>query len=261
MAPPKKGDKDKEKEKECDEVTLKDVLAELTAIKARLDKVDTLDKKIDQLQTQLSNIVSENTKLKEENKTLQEKVEKQENIISELRTGLDGVERHQRSWSVRVLNIPLTKDEERDPSLTMQKVYDLLLYPILVGAREEGALRQIPECEQLLETAHVLPGRPGAARPVIVRFNKRAYKSICFRFRRTYAPTTTIRGDKERQLYPFFDDLTRAAAAKMAEIQADSSVQACWSINGQLRFKMNNSDQVRRVRSVYDSLETILAFS
>ncbi len=121
----------------------------------------------------------------------------------------------------------------------MEKVYDLLLQPILEGAKEDGAIRSVPSCEQLLETAHVLPGRPGSGKPVIVRFAKRAFKSLCFRYRRDHAPSATVRGDpdKQRQLYPFFDDLTRAAAHKLAELKADTSVQSAWSINGQIRYK------------------------
>ncbi len=104
--------------------------------------------------------------------------------------GRDAVERHQRSWSLRVLNVPLTTEEERDPQLTMAKVYSVLLQPILESARASGAISAVPSCKQLLKTAHVLLGRPGSSKPVIVRFAKRAYKSIFFRFRKNFAPTT-----------------------------------------------------------------------
>ncbi len=246
-----------------EEASLKDVLAELAEIKAKLSKFESLETKIDRLQTQLEEITTENKQLKDENTKLRTSHQQQSATINELRTNLDGVERHQRSWSIRVNNIPLSDAEERDPSLTMKKVYDLLLHPILVGARERGAVRAVPDCDQLLETAHVLPGRPGSAKPIIVRFAKRPLRAICFRHRKEFAPTTTSRGDpdRERQLYPFHDDLTRAAAHKMSEIQADPSVQACWSINGQLRFKLKDSDRVKRVKSVFDDLETILSYN
>lgn len=241
---------------EAEEITMRDIMAELTTIKNKLDKVEALETKLDQLTKTLETMNSENAKLK---KTILD----QDKTIEELRTGLDAVERHQRSWSIRVLNVPLTTEEERDPQLTMAKVYSVLLQPILEGARASGAIGAIPSCEQLLETAHVLPGRPGSSKPVIVRFAKRAYKAICFRFRKNFAPTACARGDpdRERQCYPFFDDLTRAAAAKLSEIKADASVQSAWTINGQIRFKLKNSDQVKKVKSVFDSLETILTFT
>ena len=255
--PPKKHNQDN-----SEEVTLKDLLAELTDIKAKLSSVDSLGEKMDKLQTQLEEMSTANKKLEEENVNLRTTLQQQNATIDELRANLDGVERHQRSWSIRVHNVPLTDIEERDPTLTMRKVYYLLLQPILTGAKERGALRAVPDCDQLLETAHVLPGRPGAAKPIIVRFCKRPLKALCFRYRKEFAPTTTTKGDpeRERQLFPFHDDLTRSAAHKMAELQADPSVQACWSVNGQLRFKLKDSEHVKKVKSVFDSVETILSF-
>ncbi len=228
---------------------MKDLLNELAAIKTRLDKVDALERKIDALTTKLDNTIKENSEL-------QKTITAQAKTIDDLKNGLDAVERHQRSWSVRVLNVPLTTEEERDPQKTMDKVYNLLLQPILEGAREDGAIRAVPSCEQLLETAHVLPGRAGSSKPVIVRFAKRAFKSLCFRYRRDFAPAASVRGDPERQrqLYPFFDDLTRAAAAKLSELKADDSVQSAWSINGQIRYKLKNADRVHKVLSVHEPL-------
>ncbi len=253
--PPKKA------QPESEEFTMKDIMTELSAIKTKLDKVDTLETKLDSLQTKLDLMAQENKKLASENSELRAKLKTQEETIESMKIGLDAVERHQRTWSVRVFNIPLTAAEERDTVLTMNKVYDLLLHPILVGAREDGAIRSIPECEQLLETAHVLPGRPGASKPIIVRFHKRVHKTLCFRYRKDFAPTASVNADpdRQRQLYPFYDDLTKPAAHKLSELQADPRVQSCWSINGQIRFKLKNTEAVKKVKSVFDPIETILS--
>ncbi len=252
--PPKKSQPDSE------EFTIKDIMSELSAIKAKLDKVDTLETKMDALQTKLDTMSKANEKLSKENSELRAQLKTQDEQMEAMKIGLDAVERHQRSWSVRVFNIPLTSAEELDPVLTMNKVYDILLHPILVGARENGAIRVIPDCEQLLETAHVLPGRPGASKPIIVRFHKRVHKSLCFRFRKVYAPTASVNGDpdRQRQLYPFYDDLTKAAAHTLSGLQADARVQSCWSINGQIRYKLKDSDTVKKVKSVFDPIQAIL---
>ncbi len=239
--PPKKNNA------EVDEITMKDLLHELTAIKTRLDKVDALETKIDELTKKLDAAIMENSELKET-------VSKQAKTIQDLQNGLDAVERHQRSWSVRVLNVPLTTEEEKDPQRTMEKVYNILLLPILEGAKQDGATRAVPSCKQLLKTPHVLPGRDGSNKPVIVCFAKRAYKSLCFRYRRDFAPSASVRGDPERQrqLYPFFDDLTRAAASKFNELKAAAEVQSVWTINGQIRYKLKNSNQVNKITSVFE---------
>lgn len=132
----------KAKKDDDESVTMKDILSELTAIKSRLDKVDALEIKLDNLKTKLDEMSNENASIKKENQELKNLVTTQASTINELREGQENVERHQRSWSVRVLNLPLTQAEEKDNLLTMKKAYDLLFEPILNGAREQGVIRQ-----------------------------------------------------------------------------------------------------------------------
>jgi hypothetical protein len=62
-----------------------------------------------------------------------------------------------------------------------------------------------------------------------------------------------------RYSYLFYEDLTRAAFHKMRALNSNARVHLCWSINGQLRFKLSNSITVQRVSSVFDSVDKIIA--
>jgi hypothetical protein len=44
----------------------------------------------------------------------------------------------------------------------------------------------------------------------------------------------------------------------MKAIGADKRVQSCWSFNGQLRYKLVNETEIRKVVSVFDGIDTIL---
>ena len=44
----------------------------------------------------------------------------------------------------------------------------------------------------------------------------------------------------------------------MRAIAQDDRVQACWTVNGQIRFKLKDSDTVKRVHSILDPLDKIL---
>jgi hypothetical protein len=44
----------------------------------------------------------------------------------------------------------------------------------------------------------------------------------------------------------------------MKKIGDDSRVEQCWAANGQLKFKLTGSQQIRRVVSVFDSIEHII---
>ena len=108
-------------------------------------------------------------------------------VIS-LEERLNNVEQHHRSWGARVLNVPITDGESSDPRVVIAKVYDLALRPILEGAVAAGRLAEVPPANQVLEVAHVLPGKPGQPRPVIMRFFNRNVRSLCFQYKREFAP-------------------------------------------------------------------------
>jgi hypothetical protein len=59
--------------------------------------------------------------------------------------------------------------------------------------------------------------------------------------------------------FPFYEDLTRDNFLKMKALAADQRVTACWSVGGQLRFRLSTSPEVvHRVKSVYDSVDAII---
>ncbi len=260
------------------EASIQTILKELSDIKTKLSKVDTLEEKIDRLQTALDETKTENASLRNENLKLRSDLQEQKKQLLSSQVSAESVERHQRSWSVRIQGVPLTIEEERDMGLTMKKVHSLVFEPILQGAVTSGTIRTIPDFEQLLESAHVLPGKPGSAKPIIARFRTRFLKNICFKYRKDFA--TRSAGDLRRgrpgsgardgtsgagagpgdakYCFPFCDDLTKTAFTKLLEIQADPTVQSCWSLNGSLRFKLKNSPSVRKVKSVFDPLSEIL---
>ena len=163
--------------------------------------------------------------MKREKEDLLSKVQDQANEIAELRNNLNEREQYARSWSMRCLNIPVPSDSETDTRLVMQLVYDLLIRPILEGAMSKESISQIPSCDSLLETAHILPGK-ASAKPVIARFYSRYWRNLVFRHRRDFAPreqaapsTNTRSSGKPapRMKYPFFEDLTSQGVVRQAQ--------------------------------------------
>jgi hypothetical protein len=220
----------------------------------------------------------------EENKTLKTELAAKNKTIGDLECkvnllelGLNRADQYQRSWSIRVANIPLTADEEADPAAVKNKVYSLALRPILAGAHERGLIQSIPDADSLLEVAHILPAKAGANKPIITRFYNRNLRSICLRLRKDFAPRT--RGDgrgggtetsgragsrgegpdgRGRYTFPFYEDLTRVNFNKMRELSLHDRVQSCWSINGQLRLKLVDSPTIHKVMSVFESADQIV---
>jgi hypothetical protein len=138
---------------------------------------------LESITTKLSNMEELLNASLEENKHLKEELADKNRTIGDmscriniLETNLSRTDQYQRSWSVRVANITLTTEEELNPAAVKQKVYDLALRPILVGAQGKGLISTVPDADGLLEISHVLPAKSGAAKPIITRFYKDAQR-------------------------------------------------------------------------------------
>jgi hypothetical protein len=259
----------------------------------KIEKIDHIDSEVRSLKVLLQDLKSENVQLKRKAKENDHKLSEMNERNNLLENRINSLEQHHRSWSARVLNIPLTQEEESNNCAVASKVYDLVLLPILRGAVERKLLPEVPRVEQLLEMAHILPGKAGEPKPVIIRFYNRNVKEIVFKTKKYYAPRAeggrgggrrpsgdggdrsgggggrSSSGDlaeeaggfegRGRYSFPLYEDLTRATFKKMRALADDDRVKACWSVKGQLRFVLHRSpNDVKKVVSLMDTLDTIL---
>ena len=258
---------------------LKTLSTQFAVFSTKMDMVENLSNKLDAMESSLKSSLADNKKLQEELAEKTKAIGDLQSSYAALEYKLNNLEQYNRQWSVRVQNIPLTPDEERNPMVVRSRVYDLALLPILKGAVEAGELDRLPEASELLELAHTLPGKQGHAKPVITRFKDRIMKSLCLRLKKQYAPRTAeqgrgtaagagargasgggpVRDERGWYTYPFHEDLTRHNFNKMKALGADTRVQSCWSVNGQLRYRLVDSQDVKRVTNINSSVEAILA--
>jgi hypothetical protein len=155
----------------------------------------------------------------------------------------------------------------------MQTVYNSLLLPILEGAKRSKEINTIPMCEDLLKSAHILPGK-GQNRPIIAQFFSRYWQSVIFRFRKEFAPSddgptapTTRSGSgaannnssstRPRMRYSIFEGLTGLNFKPLQAFKQHDDVTSAWTVNGIIRFRMKNSEQIFKVSSIYDTVETV----
>ena len=198
-----------------------------------------------------------------ENEDLKKRLHTQSGEIEFLKNALNERESYARSWSMRVLNVPMHKDNENNTRVVMDTVYTALIRPILEGAKSKGEITSYPSCDNLLETAHILPGKPNSPKPIQVRFYSRYWRSLVFRHRREFAPrestntTSTPPEKKSRMRHPFFEDLTSATFNQLRSIKQHKGVTSAWTINGTIRFKVKNDETIYKVSSICQSVEDI----
>ena len=201
-----------------------------------------------------------------EKEALRGMVTEQASEIAILRNSLNEREQYARNWSMRILNVPVPQDQEQDTRFVMQAVYDTLIYPILEGARTNGEISHVPDCETLLETAHILPGKPDNHKPIIERFFSRYWRNLVFHNRKEFAlrdssssanNTRSGAAKVAKMRYPFFEDLTKATFQKLSSIKQQDSVISAWTVNGSIRFKVKVKTTIFRVNSLSETFEEI----
>jgi len=226
-------------------------------MEAILARLDSIQERLDSMENLLEAAQAENAVLKSANSELHKSILEKNSLIDSLQIKQNALEQYNRSWSIRISGVPVPSGESHDPIKVMQQVYDKALLPILRGAVDKGLLQSVPPCEQLLETAHILPARSDSKpKPIIARFYSRNLRALVFRLKKEFAPKSD--NSSSRLLYPFYEDLTKPNFQLLRALAEDTRTGAVWSINGAIKYKMANGTEVRRVASVFDSVDNIL---
>jgi protein subunit release factor A len=120
---------------------------------ANVDKLDEILAKLaglDSITSKLTNMESMLSTMQKENMMLKQTISKQDTMITELKERVNSLEQHGRSFSVRVNNLPLDANEERDPPTVIKKVYNAVFLPILQGAAAQQAISSVPSCFEMI---------------------------------------------------------------------------------------------------------------
>ena len=209
-------------------------------------------------------------RLTKEVSTLKSKVDSMEKEMKEVQSNVNDREQYARSWSVRINGLNVSKEEEdklgKDRAV-MKKAYEKVLKPILLAAKEEGAIETVPASYyNLLENGHKLtyiqrPGTTAGGPPaVIVRFSSRFMRNTVLRYKRRFMPTpTTAEVAAGAARYSIFEDLTKVNFRLLKGLIADPRFSKCWTVDGKLRFILaeDSSNRVHMVESIHLSLDQI----
>jgi hypothetical protein len=244
--------------------------SQFEALLERLSILDTLQAKLESMEQLLKASNAKVLSLETKVLSLETEVTAKDKTIMELRGKANSLEQYNRKWSIRINDLHLPHADETETKDVMQTVYDKVLLPIFQGAVSSGLLKTIPDCNSVLETAHILPAKSNdRPKPIIARFYSRNIRALVFRLKREYAPTKTVttssstnnrRGEATKKVYryPFYEDLTRETFNLLQALLKDPRTGPVWTISGNIRFKLQGEDTVRKVVSIYDSVEKIL---
>ena len=241
--------------------SVEDMFAELSAQNSLLAGVPASSARLESLVLDLKN----------ENQSLRADLAERDKDILALKNHVNSMDQYNRSWSVRIFNLPIPEPDANNNFKVAAYAYDRVLLPILLGAVAEGDISDVPSCMQLLERAHVLPSKGDKTASVICRFMNRDYRALVFKHKRKYQPRDTNQPPTSRRaknapasppgryLFPIYEDLTRPTMNKLRALSAHNSVVSAWTTHGVIKYKLKDDSAIYRVANVYDSVEKILS--
>jgi hypothetical protein len=224
-----------------------DIKAELKAISGKLSKLDELDSSV-------KDLVKENAALRSE-------LSKKDEKIAQLSDQVNRLEQNTRSTSLRIIGLPITT---ASPSSSIPEiVFKEIIAPCLAAARAAG---DIPASTSTLHphsvilNAFAIPSKKNAAsNTVILKMSSDILRSCIFKHKKEALPSLhETSSGRVRSKYGIYEDMSPANHAHFRIFADDSRVHKIWSYSGQIRFKIHNSETVYKVKSLSDTVDSIV---
>ncbi len=205
--------------------------------------------------------------MKKENSSLKNRVEVLEKENSSLKSKLHDLELHTRASNVRVFGLTPAVDDFNFEDLSEQ-LYKDVFTPILEGAVRKGRIKTIPPKKRLIESAHPLMGKEGKPRPIICRLVNGFYRTVILQCQREFGVRSRRQGpgppDSVRPpplLHPVYEDSSAELYRFKQRLSAQTGIAAAWIAGGAVRFKLTDSDSIKRVRDIFAPIEDIISSS
>ena len=215
----------------------------------------TTDQRLDYLTKLVESLVTqgvETRSLLEETRSLltleKEKVNILEHTVGDLKKDLrtlqDTVnfrEQAARSLQVRIVGLPSSEDEDNAPDpdkYIAKKIYELILQPILNGAKSKSLIKSVPTLTNTISKAFRLGrhnSKPSPSAPIVITITDPSIKTAIFRAKKQFMPQPSDPGVKR---YLLAEDLTFPTVTKLKELREHKDVDRAWSVEGRIRYTL-----------------------
>ena len=186
-------------------------------------------------------------------------------------------EQQGKSCSVRLAGLCSIEEEDNDQSgkALCKRVYDLIVRPVLVAAKTNKHIDAVPNLNNTISSAYRVRGGGGPSRivcqpapspaspqAIIIKFTSPTVRMAFLRNKKANLPPPSeadIAVGTKR--FSVVEDLTGPTYKKLREMTSCKFVDKVWSVEGRLRYTRTGDKTVRKVKSVFMSLEDIIKSS
>ena len=216
------------------------IIAEISSLKEKTEAISSLVLKVGILEDKLAKCESTIITLSTE--------------VKHLKDSVNSSDQEKRLNSLRIFNVPGSNSET---GLTA-KVYEEVLKPILAAAKAQGEIPTLPQVgntvTEVFRAGKFSPGSNKPPPPIIVKFVNPVLRMAILKCKRSHTPAPPA-GSKRIVIV---EDLTHHTHRKFKELLADDRVQKVWTRSGVIWLVAKEGNQVKMVKSVYDSNDKIL---
>jgi len=239
------------------EAQILEISAKLSEICEKLSKMDKIESRLERVETALCELKHENTAVREELASARFELVKKDKTIANLSEQVNRLDQSARLITIRVIGLPVTANTSAADIL--KTVFTEVVAPCLEAAKTAGEIPPvtIPYPSFLIDSAFVIPSKKNSQSTVIVKFSSLHTRNTIFRFKKNALPKIS-EGNRQRNKYSIYEDLSPATHAVLNTFSADSRVKSVWSYNGQIRFKTHDSDTMYKVKSLTDTFDSLV---
>jgi hypothetical protein len=227
----------------------------------------TTDQMIRQIFASVKNIETSMSQVQSRVVVLEDNVAKLNRQVYDLQNVVNTREQELKSQSVRVTGFPFTEEERAstDGKYLSKKIYDRILTPILNQAKTKNHIERVPTLANTIQScfrvgqAAARTGT-GAPPPVILKLSSDVIKLAIMRNKRQATPAPTPE-EKNLGITRFIvsEDLTPPCFRLLKDLQRNEEVGKVWTVDGRIRWMLKDSNNIHRVKSVFDSVESIIS--
>ena len=196
--------------------------------------------------------------------------------VAELKDKSNARDQQARGLSLRLYGLDLGEEEDNSAEsgrALLKRVYDHIVKPVLASAKANKQLEALPNLGNAVTEAYrvrggatkqpSIPGQPVKPLlppPLIIKFASAHVRMAFLKNKKASLPPPTV-SEKASGVkkYVVVEDLTAPTYKKLREMLDSGRVDKVWAMDGRLRFTVPGDKIVRKVKSVFSSVDEILS--
>ena len=227
----------------------------------RMDELARLQEKVTMLETTVV--------------VLNETVASLSKEVAELKDKSNARDQQARGHSLRLYGLGLGEEEDNSAEsgrALLKRVYDTIVKPVLAAAKANKQLEALPSLANAVSEVYrvrvgapkqAIPGQPVEPQlppPLIIKFASAHVRMAFLKNKKASLPPPTV-SEKASGVkkYVVVEDLTAPTYKKLREMLDSGRVDKVWAMDGRLRFTVPGDKIVRKVKSVFSSVDEILS--